>query len=64
MKRLHGLLVSTLTVGLLSVPAFADLVHLKNGRVIEGKVRRENGRIYIQQPDGVVIISDTRLFST
>ena len=57
MKRLHGMLISTLALGVMSAPAFADLVHLKNGRVIEGKVRRENGRIYIQQPDGTIIIS-------
>ena len=41
--------------------AYADLVHLKNGKVIEGKTRRENGKVYITQPNGTIIISEDRV---
>ena len=42
----HSLIA--LAVGLFASPSFADLVHLKNGGVLEGKARRENGQVYIQ----------------
>lgn len=52
------LTVLVLMLALAAGTARADIVYLLNGGQIEGKVTRRDGKVYIEQPDGVVIVSE------
>jgi len=41
--------------------ALADIVHLTNGGTIEGKVTQRDGKVIIEQPNGVIVIPASRV---
>jgi tetratricopeptide (TPR) repeat protein len=41
--------------------AWADIVYLKNGGRLEGKVIRKNGKVFIEQPNGTIVIDEEKV---
>lgn len=54
-------LAAVLLAATLAQLAWADLVYLTNGRVLEGRVREENGKVIIERPDGTITIPAERV---
>ena len=48
-------------LALVSMTLSADTVHLTNGGTLEGRVRYENGKIILEQPNGMVILDPSRV---
>jgi hypothetical protein len=61
MKRASLILAIAMLSGLGWGTARADIVHLTNGGRIEGKARRENGKVFVEQPSGVVVVPAQRV---
>lgn len=50
---------AVLILGFCAANAHADTVFLRNGGRVEGKVTRKDGKLHIEQPDGVVIVDES-----
>ncbi|MCW8131604.1 MAG: hypothetical protein KIS92_14755 [Planctomycetota bacterium] len=59
--RKTWLLAGILGLACLSGLSHADTVYLLNGGVIEGRVTRKDGKVYIEKPDGIVIIPEDQI---
>ncbi|MBI3830648.1 MAG: hypothetical protein HY291_14095 [Planctomycetes bacterium] len=56
--RISMPVMAVLVLSLCAASSHADTVFLRNGGRVEGKVTRKDGKLHVEQPDGVVIVDE------